>query len=79
MCSAVPSALRLLSDIAFICEMVALTAVAVRVTLRRYVDATRDVGRHFGSMLRARHRARNPRATPLYRLFETHFDEVRAQ
>ena len=27
----------------------------------------------------ARYRARNPRATPLYRLFETHFDEVRGQ
>ena len=26
-----------------------------------------------------RYRARNPRATPLYRLFETHFDEVRGQ
>ena len=27
----------------------------------------------------ARYRARNPRATPLYRLFETHFEEVREQ
>ena len=27
----------------------------------------------------ARYRARNPRATPLYQLFETHFDEVRGQ
>ena len=27
----------------------------------------------------ARYRARNPRATPLYRLFEAHFDEVRGQ
>ena len=27
----------------------------------------------------ARYRARNPRATPLYRLFETHFDEVKGQ
>lgn len=27
----------------------------------------------------ARYRARNPRATPLYGLFETHFDEVRGQ
>ena len=27
----------------------------------------------------AAHRARNPRATPLYRLFETHFDDVRGQ
>ena len=27
----------------------------------------------------ARYRARNPRATTLYRLFETHFDEVRGQ
>ncbi len=27
----------------------------------------------------ARYRARNPRAPPLYRLFETHFDEVRGQ
>ena len=26
-----------------------------------------------------RYRARNPRATPLYRLFETHFEEVRGQ
>jgi len=26
-----------------------------------------------------RYRARSPRATPLYRLFETHFDEVRGQ
>ena len=28
---------------------------------------------------RAAYRARNPRATPLYRLFETHFEEVRGQ
>ena len=27
----------------------------------------------------ARYRARNPRATPLYRLFEAHYDEVRGQ
>jgi hypothetical protein len=27
----------------------------------------------------ARYRARSPRATPLYRLFEAHFDEVRGQ
>ncbi len=27
----------------------------------------------------ARYRARSPRATPLYRLFETHFDEVRGE
>lgn len=27
----------------------------------------------------ARYRARNPRATPLYRLFDAHFDEVRGQ
>jgi len=27
----------------------------------------------------ARYRARNPRATPLYRLFEAHFDEVKGQ
>jgi hypothetical protein len=26
-----------------------------------------------------RYRARNPRATPLYRLFDAHFDEVRGQ
>jgi len=26
-----------------------------------------------------RYRARNPRATPLYRLFEAHFDEVRGR
>ena len=26
-----------------------------------------------------RYRARNPRATPLYRLFEAHFEEVRGQ
>ncbi|MDX2435514.1 MAG: transposase [Acidobacteriota bacterium] len=26
-----------------------------------------------------RYRARNPRATPLYRLFDTHFDEVKGQ
>jgi len=27
----------------------------------------------------ARYRARNPRATPLYRLFESHYDEVKGQ
>ena len=27
----------------------------------------------------ARYRARNPRATPLYRLFDAHYDEARGQ
>ena len=56
-----------------------MTPARVNVTLTASVHAAARLRRCRGARLRGRYRTRNPRATPLYRLFDAHFDEVRGQ